>query len=143
MFVYNTVMLKFFVVVLFSFSAAGCAVNTIYDPLQYSGTQTLLLNEAAFRQVTLGMTPDEVHRIMGDKLIIGYSYQDLGSPGEKPITMANPYKTAVVKTSKGECTAEYYVNAVHHPDGVVSDDELLPLVFCGGHLRFEGWGQLK
>ncbi len=131
-------------VILLVLSAAGCAVSTAYDPLSSPGIQTLLLNEATLKQVTIGMTPDEVHRIMGDELIIGYAYQDPAVPGEtKPITIANPYRVAAVKTTKGDCTAEYYVTAVRHPDGVVSDDELLPLVFCKGKLRFKGLGPLK
>jgi hypothetical protein len=143
--------LSLILVVLFS---GGCAVNAVYDPLQSHSSQILLLNESALKQVSVGMTPEEVHNIMGESLIIGYSYQnplpgeapaltEPKTPSEKPLTIANPYRTAQVKTAKGECTAEYYVTSVRVPDGVVSDDELMPLVFCGGKLSFKGWDRLK
>ncbi len=151
---YNNHMMKLYAALLLSVLVSGCAFNAVYDPLQSNSTQTLLLNESGLRNVKLGMTPKEVHQVMGDELVIGYAYQnplpgeasplaDAKVPSEKPLTIANPYKTDTRKTDRGECTVEYYVTSVKHPDGNITDDELMPLIFCGGILTDKGWDRLK
>ena len=124
---------------------AGCASTPTYNPVQSSVNQTVLLNETAIKSISIGMKQDDVHHAMGQELTIGYASQEPGLKdiNYKPLTIPNPYKTAAIKTAKGECTAEYYVTAIKQPDGVVSDDELLPLVFCNGVLTAQGWQALK
>ena len=117
----------------------GCAVNTVYDPVQSSTRGTFILNAAALNNVHAGMKQSQVHDILGQELIIGYAYQSTGTGTDaRPITIANPYKTQVIKTQRGECTVEYYATAVRHPDGIISDDELMPLTFCNGVLCDRG-----
>lgn len=143
---YNTGMLKLRAVVfLFLCAACGCAINTVYEPVKAVHQQTLLVNESVLTQVVAGAKQEDVHRIMGDTLVIGYSYQNSLPPEApyQPITIPNPYKKEVRKTPQGECAVEYYLTAVHQPDGIVSDDELMPLIFCGGILSAKGWEHLK
>jgi hypothetical protein len=146
---YNTVMLRLNAFLILSLLAGGCAVTTNYDPLKAANNQTLLLNES-LKQVNVGMSQTDVHNLMGQELIIGYSYQNplpgessplavVKEASEKPITIPNPYKSE----PRGECSVEYYVTAIHHPDGVISDDELMPLLFCKGSLKAKGWDHLK
>ncbi|MBI4309211.1 MAG: DUF3192 domain-containing protein [Candidatus Omnitrophica bacterium] len=115
----------------------GCAANGVYNPVQSATRQTFILNATALNNVRVGMKQAQVHDLLGQELIIGYSYQNAVA---SPITIPNPYKTRAVKTAKGECAVEYYVTAVRRPDGVVSDDELMPLTFCNGVLKQKGWG---
>ncbi len=137
---YNTGMFRACIRAILAVSLCGCAVTTEYNPVQAVHKQTFVLNESSLKAAAIGMTQEEVHRLVGDAIIIGYSYQDTAS---KPITLANPYKTNALKTKHGDCTVEYYVTAVHQPDGVVSDDELMPLLFCNGTLKAKGWDKVK
>jgi len=50
----------------------------------------------------------------------------------KPLTIVNPYKSEDIKTKDGVYTVEYYVTSVKQSDGVITDDELVPLVFREG-----------
>ncbi len=80
------------------------------------------------------MTLDQVHQIMGQELVIGYKDQ---TPGYKPLTIPNPYKSETVKGTG--YFIEYYIEAIRQPDGVVSDNELMPLVFKESKLIGRGW----
>jgi hypothetical protein len=144
-FMYNNFMSKFFLLLLLAFCASGCAMNEVYNPVQSATSQTVSLNEAALKSVRLGMKQDEVHRIFGQELIIGYDYEApaLKTTTYKPITVANPYKTVPIKTTRGDCTVEYYVTAIHQPDGVVSNNELMPILFCNGIVTAQGWPDLN
>jgi hypothetical protein len=59
---------------------------------------------------------------------------------EIPVTINNPYRNEIVAGKDGS-TLEvfYYVTDVHRNDGLITDDELTPLVFDNGKLI--GWGQ--
>ena len=129
-------MKKFLGTVFLCFCACGCAVETVYNPLQTVSRQTVLFNEEALGQLTVGMKQQEVHDILGREIIIGYAYQN-NTP--KPITLANPYKSIILS----KYTMEYYVTAVHQPHGVVTDDELMPLAFHDGKLAGKGWDFLR
>ena len=115
---------------------SGCAVSTVLVPLAAVNTQALPLNPS-LKSVTVGMNHDQAHKLMGKEMLIGYDYS--GPQAAIPITVPNPYKTEEIRTSDGIYTVEYYVSAVHQPDGVVSNDELTPLVFRNGILAGKGW----
>ncbi len=80
------------------------------------------------------MTIDQVHKIMGTELVIGYTYQ---TPDYKPLTIPNPYKSEAIKDTG--YLIEYYIEAIRQPDGIVSDNELMPLIFKDGKLIGRGW----
>jgi hypothetical protein len=121
-------------VIVLTLSLAGCASTPVYNPMQTATQQEILLNESGFKQVKDGMTTDQVHGVMGQELVIGYTYQ---SPDYKPLTIANPYRTESVKGT--DYFIEYYVESVRQPDGVVSDNELMPVVYKNGKLIGRGW----
>lgn len=139
---YNTPMRRMASYIILIGLLSGCAVTTEYNPIKAATAQTFILNEAALNNVRLGMTQDQVHAFMGQGIVIGYAYQG-SSPDAKPLTINNPYKTAPLKTPQGDCVAEYYVTAVHQPDGIVSDDELMPLIFCNKTLAYKGWEHVR
>jgi hypothetical protein len=120
-------------IVLLSLSLTGCATSVVYNPMQVATQQELLLNESSFKAVQNGMTIDQVHKIMGTALVIGYQYQ---APDYKPLTVPNPYKS---EAGKDGSFIEYYIESIRQPDGVVSDDELMPLIFKDGKLVGLGW----
>ena len=92
------------------------------------------MNESGFKAVRDGMTIDQVHKIMGQELVIGYALQ---SPDYKPLTIPNPYKSEAIKGAG--YFIEYYIEAIRQPDGIVSDNELMPLIFKNGKLIGRGW----
>ena len=126
--------MRFAWIVFLSFGLAGCAASVVYNPMQVASQQELLLNESGLKALQIGMSLEDVHKIMGTELVIGYAQE---GPNYKPMTIANPYKTQSCK--EANCTIEYYVDAIRQPDGVVSDNELLPLVFKDNKLIGRGW----
>lgn len=118
------------------FLSSGCAGNQMYDPLSSASHQTFLLNESALAQVTTGMSKSQLHKSMGDSIIIGYA-------STKPLTINNPYKTDDLKVKENIYTVEYYVSRVNQPDGVITNDELTPVVLHDGIVVGKGWGYLK
>ncbi len=120
------------IIIFLSLALAGCASSVVYNPMQDNTPQEILLNESGLKAVQDGMTSAQVHQIMGQELIIGYESQ---SPGYKPLTIPNPYKTQTVK----EYLIEYYIEGIRQPDGVVRDNELMPLIFKNDKLIGRGW----
>lgn len=123
-------------ILLLSLTLAGCATTPAYNPMQRATQQELLLNQSGFKAIQEGMTLDQVHKIMGQELVIGYEYQ---SPNYKPLTVLNPYKTEAVK--EGDYFIEYYLESIRQPDVIVSDNELMPLIFKNGKLVGRGWSR--
>ena len=144
-----------FLTLLIVIQFSGCA-TTDYNPVAAGTTQqTFLLNETAFSKISVGMGLPDVHELMGETIVIGYTYQKplmnestgLPNPTDsaayKPMTITNPYKTEHVKTKEGDYLVEFYVNAINQSDGVISEDELVPLVFRDSLLVAKGWDYLK
>jgi hypothetical protein len=102
--------------------------------MQTAVPQEISLNESGFKAVKDGMTMEQVHNIMGQELIIGYALQ---SSDYKPLTIPNPYKSETIKGTG--CFIEYYIEAIRQPDGIVHDNELMPLIFKNGKLIGRGW----
>jgi hypothetical protein len=130
--------MRYAIIIFLFFTLAGCASTPEYDPLHAAIQIPLPLNENAFKEVKEGMTLDQVHKIMGQELKVGFAIQLENS---KPLTIANPYKIESLKGSG--YVIEYYVENLLRPDSVLSDDELQPLVFRDGKLIGRGWPLLK
>jgi hypothetical protein len=113
---------------------AGCATTPVYNPMTDTGPRELWLNQKGLNSVQEGMTQDQVHDIMGQQLAIGYYAQ---TSDYKPLTIPNPYKAETIKGTA--YVIEYYVDSIRQPDGVISDNELTPLVFKDGKLVGRGW----
>lgn len=126
--------MRYTLIVLLSLSLTGCATSPVYNPMQVASQQELLLNESGFKAIQNGMTLDQVHKIMGTELVIGYQYQ---GPDYKPLTIPNPYKSEAIKAT--DYLIEYYVESIRQPDGTIHDDELMPLIFKNGLLVDRGW----
>jgi len=130
--------MRFVIIIVLSFGLAGCASTPAYNPMQVTNQQEFLLNESGFKAVQEGMTLDQVHKIMGQDLVIGYTYQ---SPDYKPLTIANPFKSEAIEGTN--YFVEYYIESIRQPDGIVNDNELMPLIFKDGKLVGRGWTLLN
>jgi hypothetical protein len=126
--------MRFILIILSTLFLAGCATTPAYNPMQSAGQQEILLNESSFKSIQDGMSMDQVHEIMGQELVVGYGAK---SPGYNPLTIPNPYKSQTIKDTG--YIVEYYIESIRQPDGVVSDNELMPLVFKNGKLVGRGW----
>ena len=133
-------MKSFLLYVSFIILLAGCQTAQVYNPIASATGQTFLLNESSLAKVAAGMSQTQVHQMMGDAIVVGYAYE---AANYKPLTIANPYKTEEIKSKEGLYTVEYYVNAVKESDGVIKDNELVPLVFRENILVAKGWDYLK
>ncbi|MBF0511728.1 MAG: hypothetical protein HQL13_05290 [Candidatus Omnitrophica bacterium] len=123
-----------FAIIFLVLTLAGCASTPSYNPMMVASQQEFLLNENGFKALQDGMSLDEVHKIMGQALTIGYQYQ---SPDYKPLTIPNPYKTDKIQGT--DYVVEYYIASIRQPNGVINDNELLPIVFKNGKLYGRGW----
>jgi len=126
--------MRFAWIIILNLTLVGCASTAVYNPMQVANTAEILLNQSGFKAVQEGMTLDQVHQIMGQELIIGYTAQ---TPGYKPLTITNPYKSEAIKGS--DIVIEYYIEAIRQPDGIISDNELMPLIFKDSKLIGRGW----
>jgi len=124
----------FALIIFLSLLLTGCATGPVYNPSQITTRVEISFNESGLKAVQDGMTLDQVHHVMGHELLIGYESQ---SSGYKPLTVPNPYKTEGLKNTG--YLIEYYIQAIRQPDGIVSDDELMPLIFKNGKLIGRGW----
>ncbi len=120
--------------ILLFLALAGCVSIPADKPTPAVAPAEVLLNENALKEVQEGMTATQVHEIMGQELVIGYTFV---SGSYRPLTVPNPYKLETIKA--GGYMIEYYIDAIRRPDGIVSDDELMPLVFKDGKLIGRGW----
>ena len=96
---------------------------------------------ADLHKIKTGMSLQEVKAVLSDKLLIGYRIE--GSPQKlNPITIEQPYKEEDL--TKGDSTYKvlYYYNTVIKPDDIVTDEELMPLIFENGYLIGKGLADL-
>ena len=126
--------MRFSWIIFLSLILTGCATSPVYNPMQTASPQEILLNESGLKALREGMTMDQVHKIMGQELVIGYKDQ---TPGYLPLTILNPYKSEAIKNTG--LFIEYYIEAIRQPEGIVTDNELMPLIFKNGKLIGRGW----
>lgn len=93
--------------------------------------------------VRAGMTSREVAATMGEKTTIGYERTDPTAVAYTPVTVNNPYqKESLIQAGK-TYDVFYYFTRVQKADGIISQDELTPLVFENDVLVGKGWDFLN
>lgn len=88
--------------------------------------------------VYTGMTMSEVEKIMGHELVIGYEFAEGGAQTVKNVTVPSPYHSQYLDVKGKKYFVAYYLTQVKKADGMVSDDELTPLVFQNDILAGKG-----
>lgn len=122
---------------MFILACAGCVSM---EPGQISGPQRVEVRRNFFpdpQKIGIGMGRSEVDAIMGTATIIGYS-KDGQSGAMEPVTVPEPYRTEKLTSDGREYEVLYYLHAVKRSDGVVSDDELYPVIFINGKVIDKG-----
>ncbi len=98
--------------------------------------------------IQVGMSHQEVKKILGDKVVTGYEIANPAVPAggssdqlsqSKPITLKNPFRVEIYRTDDKVCEVAFYFTTLKQQDGVITDDELTPLVFANDRLIGRGW----
>jgi len=90
--------------------------------------RTLVSNSKSLNNLSLGMSKEEVLKIMGTEPVT--------SEGQ---SVDNPYRRDIFKGSSNTYEILYYVSDVKINDGSISDNELTPIVLLDGKLVGWGW----
>ena len=143
--------------------AGGCAIQTISEPPvlagrlspkgdlwptgggQGTGMSRSLKDPRLTRinSVRVGMTSLEVAATMGEKTTIGYERPDPASSAYHPVTVSNPYHKEFLRGADKTYDVFYYFSHIQRADGIISSDELTPLVFEKDILIGKGWDFLN
>ncbi len=82
-----------------------------------------------FNKIKIGMSLREVQEIVNsNKNIIGYKKNTKTGTFEK-IVIKNPYRSELIYSDKSQYLVNYYFTGVKNPDGIISDEELIPIIF--------------
>ncbi len=120
-------------IVVLSSSLAGCAQSVADVALQ---------NRAKINQLSLGMSREDVDRVMGPPTV---KVRAVGPFSNTQIT--NPHKTEAVRGKSGDTIeVRYYPTEVRNGENdeefAFTEDELTPLVFRDRQLLGWGWNLL-
>jgi len=88
-------------------------------------------------RVYAGMTQKEVVDIMGDRTVIGYEKMGAHSEAD-PVFLKSPYRTEILKDQDKSYEVMYYFTHIKKADGIISEEELTPLVLEDNKLIGKG-----
>ena len=129
-------MKKIFVLLVALF-LTGCEMamqNSAPAPVPVKETATVSKSLVDIDKVHTGMTVEEVKKILGDEILVGYELIDEKTSGYKSIVVKNPVRAETIEQGTDVYDVLYYFTEVKKPDGVISDEELTPLTFKLGKL---------
>ncbi|HBO96579.1 MAG TPA: hypothetical protein DE315_08830 [Candidatus Omnitrophica bacterium] len=132
--------------ILCCFFVAGCAFQTLSEPPVLGGKGAGAAQDPRLTRVNsarVGMTSREVAAAMGEKTVIGYERPGVASNAYHPVTVNNPYHKEFLRTADKTCDVFYYFSHIQRADGIISSDELTPLVFENDILIGKGWDFLN
>ncbi len=141
--------LKRNVFLLCCFFVTGCTVQTLNEPPVRGGQGAGVSPSSKDSRLTrinsarVGMTLSEVAATMGEKTTIGYERRDLSSNAYYPVTVSNPYHKEFFRGAAKTYDVFYYFSHIQRADGIISSDELTPLVFEKDILVGKGWDFLN
>ncbi|MBI5149718.1 MAG: DUF3192 domain-containing protein [Candidatus Omnitrophica bacterium] len=131
--------MKKFFIGLYCLALSGCvSVQTLPDSPQGQGAGRPDPRLTRVGQTRVGMTYLEAAAAMGEKTVIGYERLDPRSEAYTPITVNNPYRKEFLRVAGKSYDVFYYFTNIRKADGIISDDELTPLVFENNVLIGEG-----
>ena len=104
--------------------------NTSISDTIFTPKQVRTANKERLNELEIGMSKDEVLIIMGTK---GFSI------GSAPFTIENPFRIEVQSSGKNIYRVLYYYTDLAKADGIITDDELTPVILRNN--RLVGWGR--
>ncbi|MBN1870112.1 MAG: DUF3192 domain-containing protein [Candidatus Omnitrophica bacterium] len=120
---------------------AGCVAATSAPEFYSRDWERPSIAMTNIDKVQLGMTSEEVEAIMGDTLDVGYRTGDSEGVYEG-LVVKNPYYDEIIGTEEAQYRIVYYFTHIKKADGIVTSDELTPLVFEENRLIGIGQGFL-
>ncbi|MCA9408707.1 MAG: DUF3192 domain-containing protein [Candidatus Omnitrophica bacterium] len=93
--------------------------------------------------IYVGMTMDEVEKVMGNTLTVGYKNGiNDHEGGFVPINLENPHRKEIITKQDKDYTVYYYYTHIKRGDGLIAEEELTPIVFEDGKVKSKGWDAL-
>lgn len=102
---------------------SGCTTISLY--------RTLKPNRENLQKLSIGMTKEQVLETMGTEPFIWNN-----------MTIANPFRVSMLRSSDSMYEVFYYVVKVVTDDGIIDENELIPIVLENGKLVGWGWDYL-
>jgi hypothetical protein len=132
---------------------SGCAVTvgpgpSVEQPQQQMTvtpkiTEHVFPTEEAIGKLLLGVSREEALALIGRTVTVGYELREGANDEYQPTTSPNPYRSQQITKSQNVYQVDYYLTRITKADGVISDDELTPLVFQDNKLIGKGWEFFK
>jgi len=94
-------------------------------------------------KVKVGMPTETVEVVMGKDLVVGYSVNSEYDGGYEPIKEVQPYKTEIVTADERTYRCDYYITKIFKADGMVSEEELTPVIFRNDRVTGIGWEEKR
>lgn len=115
----------------------GCVSIEVDPPSVYRNTETKdpLTN---IELVRVGMTYQEVQNVMGEGVFTGYEQVKPQSGSFEPMTIPAPFREEDIVSAGRTYHVVFYFTDVVASDGIVSEEELMPLVFIDDKLIGKG-----
>ena len=129
--------MKYFLVVIATAVLAGCVSVEIDPSLTREDMTTRPVS--SIDEVKAGMAVQEMERIMGESLIIGYKKSETTQGAFEPVTIPSPHKSEQLTVNGDSYRIDYYYTGVYKPDGIISEEELTPVVIKDGVVQAKGW----
>jgi hypothetical protein len=110
---------------------AGCVAATSRPDLSFKKGEgpSIAIALTNIEKVKLGMTYSEVTGIMGDIVNIGYKKSDALEGAYEEVLVKSPYYEEIIEGSDARYRIVCYFTHIRKADGIITDDELTPLVF--------------
>jgi len=139
-------MKKYISLLLFVVLLCACETTQEYQhvdlPTRPKIQPTIKKRLTFINQIVAGMTEQEVLGIMGESVNVGYVKSDFLDGAYDSIPLQQPHKQEELVVENITYKIIYFYTHVSKPDGMISDDELTPLVFKDNALVGKGWDDL-
>ncbi len=93
----------------------------------------------SLQQVRIGMSRTEVKSLLALPVVVGYELIDREGRQYKPLTMINPHRAEVIRQGSKAYEVDYYLVGICRQDDMVSDEELMPLIYFNDKVVALGW----
>ncbi len=127
-------MMRTNILFIFCLIFSGCALTTETR----SPTVNVQKSLTNIERVQKGMTYEDVKNMMDNQVNIGYQLSASAGSVPEIISVKNPYRRENLNHNGKTYEIFYYFTAIKSADGIITDDELTPLIFLNNKLIGQG-----
>ncbi len=122
--------MKNLIILIISIVLTGCVSLEISNENEKKGSPYLpTTKQSILNKIKTGMSIKEVQKIFNsNETIIGYKKNSSTKTFEK-IIIKNPYRSQFICNGNNRYLINYYFIGVKKPDGIISEEELIPVIF--------------